>query len=361
MAAVNPDKEDGDASAVYDVDVIDPAQMDRFEIQVDVPYKPDYGYFAKAYNTDIAKVAIDWWHELADEQKNAVSPRRLDYAMRMYTDGGDLRDILPKQVSVSKLVAELKNGSYRERMMDIFKKQDTAAALVFIADKVNFENTIKYIEGDAKILEFYMPYFSEENQVKYITSSKAAQKLAFENYNVYVKAINAASVSSKKVKNALEAYIKAHPVITNAATFATFTFAKSNFNTRTPYSRINSTDTVTNMCHRAVTESGSSASRYALYRDLMTVVRLNHGYSSGHSIALSGVKLPLSLTECEFLLGFLHTVIDNARVLNPLSDIVNFYGIVSKVYLTQYGKRLQFDTLSQKVKAFITTYSAEYL
>ena len=354
-AAVNPDKEEGDESATYDVDVIDPAQMDRFEIQVDVPYKPDYGFFCKKYSADIAKVAIDWWHELNEEQKNTVSPRRLDYAMRMYMDGGDLRDILPKQVNTSKLVTELKNGSFRERMLEILKAKDTTKAQEFISNKTNFENTIKYIETDGSALAFYLPYMSEENQVKLIGESKTAQTIVFNAFDAFNKAINAAAVSSKKVGKLLQEYIKSHPIVMNAQNFQSLTFGKVQFKANTPLSRINTTDTVVSLAPRATTAIKNSAERYALYRDLMTVVRENHGYSHN----LQGTR-PLSVMECEFLLSFLHTVIDCARVLNPLSDIDNFYGVVNRAYAV-HGKRLSFDTLSTKVKAFITENSAKYL
>ena len=358
-AAVNPGKEDeeGDNSS-YDVDVIDPAQLDRFEIHVDVPYKPDYGYFSQKYGTDNAKVAIDWWHELNDVQRDAVSPRRLDYAMRMYNDGGDLRDIFSKKVSTSKLIAELKNGSFREKMTDIFKKQDETAAKEFVSNKINYDNTIKYMEADAKLLAFFMPFFSEENQVKQISSSKVAQKIAFDAYDKFTAAVSAAAVSSKVVKKALDAYIKAHPVNVTNTSFAAFSFSRASFKPSTPYSRINKGDTVTILSPRSVQALKSSADRYSLYRDLMTSVRLVHGYdNNGNPNRL--IK-QLTISECEFLLSFLHSVIDCARVLNPLSDIVNFYGVVSHAYLS-HGKRLQYDTLSINVKEFIATNSSVYL
>lgn len=92
-AAINPDDEEN----TYDVDRLDPAQKDRFEVIYELPYKPDIAYFTEKYGNN-GKTACEWWDTLPEAQKDQVSPRRLDYAMDAYNKGVDLTDVLPKDV-----------------------------------------------------------------------------------------------------------------------------------------------------------------------------------------------------------------------------------------------------------------------
>jgi alkaline phosphatase D len=46
-AAVNPDEDD---VLKFDVEKLDPAQEDRFQIQVQIPYEPSEAYFSKKFN-----------------------------------------------------------------------------------------------------------------------------------------------------------------------------------------------------------------------------------------------------------------------------------------------------------------------
>lgn len=91
--AINPDDDEN----TYDVERLDPAQRDRFEVQYKLPYKPDEQYFYQKYGTN-GKIACEWWDTLPAEHRDLVSPRRLDYAMSAYNNGLDLADILHKDV-----------------------------------------------------------------------------------------------------------------------------------------------------------------------------------------------------------------------------------------------------------------------
>lgn len=77
-AAINPD----DAKETYDVERIDPAQLDRFQIRIEVPYVPDIDYFRNKFGRQ-GELAIKWWKSLVPENKELVSPRRLDYALEL--------------------------------------------------------------------------------------------------------------------------------------------------------------------------------------------------------------------------------------------------------------------------------------
>jgi hypothetical protein len=103
--AVNPKQSSEDEDDVYDVEDIDPAQLDRFHVIVRLADGPNLKWFEEQYGR-LGRIAVDW-HKKQGDKKSAVSPRRLQYALDVFKDGGDLSDVLPKVVNVSSLVSSL--------------------------------------------------------------------------------------------------------------------------------------------------------------------------------------------------------------------------------------------------------------
>ena len=118
-AAINPDD-----LREYDVEKLDPAIQDRFQIQIHLPYLIDKDYFTGKFGDDIAGSAIEWWSEQEQKVKDSVSPRRLEYALDVYNIGGDLNDVLPKGTNVGKLYDNLKLGSMGSRVEKLLKEND---------------------------------------------------------------------------------------------------------------------------------------------------------------------------------------------------------------------------------------------
>lgn len=208
-AAINPDDvktEDGD-ELEYNVERLDPAQKDRFEIQVDVPYKPDKAYFLKKFGENLCESAIDWWNGLSEKEKKSVSPRRLDYTLDVYTRGGDIRDVLPNNVNVSKLITELKNGSYVKLMKASYAQGDVEEAKKFMSVRNNYENTIRLILKSEDMIKFFIPCINEEDLVNLMGSEKKVYDHVVENYSKYENIIkNILDVNnnpklSKRIKN----------------------------------------------------------------------------------------------------------------------------------------------------------------
>jgi hypothetical protein len=196
-AAINPDDLVGDGSdeTEYDVEKLDPAQKDRFEVQVDVPYKPDKGYFIKKFGEDLADDAIDWWVDLDAKAKKYVSPRRLDYALSIYVKGGDLRDVLPVTVNVSKLITELKNGSFVKLMKNIFNQGDVEEGKKFMAIRNNYDNTISKIVKSEELSDFFIPCILEEDLIQLMSTEP----------KVYSHVVSHFSQYDKTIKNILDA------------------------------------------------------------------------------------------------------------------------------------------------------------
>ena len=186
-AAINPDD---DADNKYDVETLDPAQMDRFHVITDIPYLPYAPYFREKYGKDIGDVAVLWWKELNKEQKDLVSPRRLDYALDMYSKGGDLKFVLPNGVNISKLILELSTGSTSKKLDDYFKSQNENDARTFLLIENNYASCINKILNDKKYTEFFLPLISDEKLIGLMSKNKTVENFVFNQFSKYESIIN---------------------------------------------------------------------------------------------------------------------------------------------------------------------------
>jgi hypothetical protein len=117
-AMVNPhDDED-----TYDVDRLDPAQEDRFQIKVVLPNGPSLKYFKENYGV-LGEIAHRWWGKIDDKlrKKSIVSPRRLEYAIQAYQAGLDIDYVLPKEVNVKDLKTEFNKSGLMSRLPQLRK------------------------------------------------------------------------------------------------------------------------------------------------------------------------------------------------------------------------------------------------
>lgn len=123
--AINPDDDD---DFNYDTEQLDPAQSDRFQMQIEVPYKVSASYFSKKYPGGNGTSAVQWWNTLTNKQKNSVSPRRLDYAMDAFVNFSAtkalLKTIFPKGINVSDFMHVMSTGSLKKRIVESHKSND---------------------------------------------------------------------------------------------------------------------------------------------------------------------------------------------------------------------------------------------
>lgn len=170
-AAVNPD-EDG----MYDVEKLDPAQEDRFQIHVHAPYEADKGYFTKKYGETLAKSALAWWADLPKDVKMKVTPRRLDYALEIFQKDGDIRYVIPQSANVQKLLTTIKHGPVSEALTKFMEKNDVQAATAFLAVENNYAAAESFILKRRDRLDFFLPLMPDEK----VSTLFAAQEMAFE-------------------------------------------------------------------------------------------------------------------------------------------------------------------------------------
>lgn len=181
-AAINPDD-----TETYDVEPIDPAQQDRFHIIKTIPYDCDEEYFLNKYGDDLALPAINWWRDLPEDQKNLVSPRRLQYVIETYSHSGDISEVIPASTNIKKLLDSLKCGSLEKKLKSLYDKDDKAEIKLFFANDNNINNSLKYIIADAKYMEKFVHLFPKEVIVQLLSKDALILKFVVnkENINKY--------------------------------------------------------------------------------------------------------------------------------------------------------------------------------
>jgi hypothetical protein len=174
-AAVNPDS-DEEGVGLYDTDRLDPAQRDRFHIHVNLPYKCDHEYFAKTYGESMAKSAIQFWDELNDAERDKISPRRLDYALQLFRDNGDVRDVLPPSSNPARLAAILGTGPADEKLKQLLG--DIEEAKRFLGNENNYAYALKTILSKREYVAAFVPCMPPEKIAGLYESNGNVRKAA---------------------------------------------------------------------------------------------------------------------------------------------------------------------------------------
>ncbi len=205
--AVNPDDDEDEK---YDVEPMDPAQLDRFQIQIDIPYNVDAKYFMDKYGEN-GEVAVNWWREQEDKAKNLVSPRRLDYAIQEFEDRGDIRHVLPKGVNIQKLTLELNTGSISKKMKRIFESDNLEAAREFVKNENNYAAAIQYIIKDSKYTDFFVPVMPDEKIIGLMSKHEKVRDLVLNNYENHEELIkNLANAGTSKISALAKKIVQAN-------------------------------------------------------------------------------------------------------------------------------------------------------
>lgn len=131
-AAINPDD---DENLRYDVEELDPAQQDRFHVIIEIPYMPDKTYFSKKFGKHRAVQTIQWWNGQGEAVQDAVSPRRLDYALEYFEMGGDIADVLPINSNVKALKDMLKQNPILVEFKTAFDNNNVTELSAIINDE----------------------------------------------------------------------------------------------------------------------------------------------------------------------------------------------------------------------------------
>ena len=154
-AAINPDNENE-----YDVEKLDPAQKDRFHICVKIPYEPHPKYFSDKYG-NLARPTLDWWNNLSKINQDLVSPRRLDYVLDIYKNGGDISDALPFSAGIVELKKILGNNGkgYIDLLSDAIKEN---RIVDYLKEDRNYKPVIRDVIKNDGLSKIVLPLLTPE-------------------------------------------------------------------------------------------------------------------------------------------------------------------------------------------------------
>jgi hypothetical protein len=220
-AAINPEEEE--TVGKYDVEALDPAQMDRFHVVLNVPYQPDASFFREKFGRDQADIALSWWKEtLKDNERDLISPRRLDYMLEIFNKGGDIKPLVHTSVTIMPLVQQLKNGPISKQLEDLYEKKDTMGAKKFLFNENNYLNSINHVLKKKELMEFFIPILANEKVTTLMNQQKHVAQFVFANYDTYSDLIKqiAASKSgqlSQQAQQVVMANIKVTDITKSAA------------------------------------------------------------------------------------------------------------------------------------------------
>jgi hypothetical protein len=177
--AVNPPKDDSDdSSADYDVDELDPAQLDRFHIIVELPNEPDLTFFKKRFGEYYGKILVDWWKEQSVESKKILSPRRLEYIGDSFNKGLDVKFLLPASANAGVLIKKLSSDESEELIRKLLESPNDEEMIEFV------KNDDKFLKYRGKLKESkYWKYWEHANPEFVVNEIKTNEN--FANFAMY--------------------------------------------------------------------------------------------------------------------------------------------------------------------------------
>jgi hypothetical protein len=330
-AAINPD--DGDET--YDVEALDPAQLDRFHVHVDVPYKPDTTYFKNKFG-ERGVTAVAWWTALSTENKKLVTPRRLEYAVDQFERNGDVRDILPNQVNTSDLISQLGAGSYRKRLETLFTSQDKAKAIAELNNENFYNATINEILKDSAYITYFHDALPDEKLAALLSNKKARRVLL------------STMKQSEKIKTVTDSMIAAGGV--NVST-------KKEINSWISKNYANSPRAVQLDLNTAINSIFTSGRVKNINDKIQMTKQINSCVDKWYGIA--DVTDNICRFVCEVLIRTQLSALKYKSMEAPLSRIIHFIGLAEfRKYTSKQTKHFQskFGNKSGKIEECISTF-----
>ena len=159
-AAENPaDDNDND----YMVMRLDPAQRDRFDVQINVPYVLDREYLTSKYGETLFSIANSWW-STNENIKKKISPRRLDIIVGNFIKGFNIQDFT--DTDVSELSSSLTGAMNFDKLKIAADSNDPDVIRGFFNVNTIRENKILFSNMDKKNTIFKKIYKYMSDEVK---------------------------------------------------------------------------------------------------------------------------------------------------------------------------------------------------
>lgn len=171
FAAVNPDD---DEELTYDVEKLDPAQLDRFHIHLPVPNEPCPYYFKRVHG-NVGHLAVKWWNEQTEEIKKLISPRRLEAGVKVFLAKGDPQYVFdPKRVNVGEFCEYLDKPDPIELLDNHMDKTDDEKR-EFLREPNTFKHIHRDLVGKERYLKAYAHLMPESTIMRELRDQKGSK------------------------------------------------------------------------------------------------------------------------------------------------------------------------------------------
>ncbi len=196
-AAANPPDTDNN----YDVEEIDPAQIDRFHVIIKLSGKPSEEYFTKKFGEEVAKGSLKWYENLAPEIKKTISPRRLDYALEyVVNEGGEARDVFPdERINVSLFTRSIRGNKKLKELLNVTQNGTEEEMKSFFKSQLNIQPCIKDILKSFDLANKFIDYGDTEEIMSFANSEESFSTLVYNSYG-----------KNENIKKAINDYRQIH-------------------------------------------------------------------------------------------------------------------------------------------------------
>jgi hypothetical protein len=222
FAAINPDDDD---EVSYDVEKLDPAQVDRFEIMLPIKNEPCPFFFKRAHG-NAGALAVKWWLEQTKEIKDLISPRRLEAGVKVFVAKGDPGFVFdPEKVNVGEFAEYLDKPDPIELLDGMVDKTD-AEKRKFLRESNTFKHVQKDLLGKERYLKSMAHCMPETEQMKQLRQTKGTKFITHVCQNVdrfkglveIVLSAGKKGTYSTRVLDAFSAYRKSSGLTSSPAT-----------------------------------------------------------------------------------------------------------------------------------------------
>lgn len=168
-AAENPANDEDNE---YKVTELDPAQKDRFQIQLNIPYELNGKYFSAKYGKETYNISKSWWQK----NKSKISPRKLDDMLSGYNKGFSLKDFTQQSSTIDELQFSLSTVSDIKKIKSIIDSNDEAAIKSFFTlDKIRTYE--KLLKSNSNLISGFYKFMDDEIK-NYITRNIGYREVA---------------------------------------------------------------------------------------------------------------------------------------------------------------------------------------
>lgn len=170
-----------DDAGTYSVEMLDPAQLTRYDAVISLPYDVDDDYFAEQFGRDAATAICSWWREIPETLRSDINPRRLESALRIHQLGGNIRYSIPEKAGVDKLLQYLNSGPSYYKLQSLIKQDKKNEVAKFLAVENNYASCIHHILQDKNMLNLCLPVMKSEKIADLVSTKEEAYEVFRDN------------------------------------------------------------------------------------------------------------------------------------------------------------------------------------